>query len=68
MTTQRNPQPSTGLREHLMFLALLIPTFVVIAAAAVSLAHPDPSVAVPASETVAACEPCSSDNGPQGGE
>jgi len=51
-----------------MFLALLIPTFVVIAAAAVSLAHPDPSVAVPASETVAACEACASDNGPQGGE
>ena len=51
-----------------MFLALLIPTFVVIAAAAVSLAHPDPSVAVPASETVAACEPCSSDNGPAGAE
>ena len=68
MTTQRNPKPSTGLLEHLMFLALLIPTFVVIAAAAVSLAHPDPSVAVPASETVAACEPCSSDNGPAGAE
>jgi hypothetical protein len=51
-----------------MFLALLIPTFVVIAAAAVSLAGPDPSVAVPASETMAACEPCGSDSGPQSGE
>ena len=64
MTTQRNPQPSSGLREHLMFLALLIPTFLVIAAAAVSLASPDPSVAVPAPETVAACEPCSPGNDP----
>ena len=68
MTTQRNPQPGTGLREHLLFLALLIPTFTVIAAAAVSLAHPDPSIAVPASETVAACEPCTPDSAPQGGE
>ena len=64
MTTQRNPQPSSGLREHLMFLALLIPTFVVIAAAAVSFASPDPSVAVPAPETVAACEPCLPGNEP----
>ena len=64
MTTQRNPHPSSGLREHLMFLALLIPTFVVIAAAAVSFASPDPSVAVPASETVAACEPCLPGNDP----
>ena len=68
MTTQRDPQPVTGLREHLMFLALLVPTFVVIAAAAVSLAHPDPSIAVPAAETVAACEPCAPDNGLQGAE
>lgn len=49
---------TTGLTEHLMFAALLIPTFLVIAAAAVSLASPDPSVAVPAAQTVAACEPC----------
>jgi len=68
MTTQRDPQSSTGLREHLMFLALLIPTFVVIAAAAVSLAHPDPSVAVPASETVAACDSCASENAQPGAE
>jgi hypothetical protein len=51
-----------------MFLALLIPTFVVIAAAAVSLAHPDPSVAVPASETVAACDTCAPGNALQGAE
>jgi hypothetical protein len=56
-----------GLTEHLMFAALLIPTFVVIAAAAVSLTSPDPSVAVPAAvQTVAACETCAWDNGEQG--
>jgi hypothetical protein len=48
-----------------MFAALLIPTFVVIAAAAVSLATPEPS-AVRALETVAVCEPCSWDNGNEG--
>ena len=57
MTTSDRPRTS-GLTEHLMFAALLIPTFVVIAAAAVSLASPDPSVAVPAAQTVAACEAC----------
>jgi hypothetical protein len=46
-----------------MFAALLIPTFLVIAAAAVSLATPDPSVAVPVAQTVAACEPCTADSG-----
>jgi hypothetical protein len=54
---------TTGLTEHLMFAALLIPTFLVIAAAAVSLATPDPSVAVPVARTVAACEPCTADSG-----
>jgi len=49
-----------------MFAALLIPTFVVIAAAAVSLTSPDPSVAVPAVQTVAACETCAWDRGEQG--
>jgi hypothetical protein len=60
------PEP-TGLMEHLVFIALLIPTFIVIAAAAVSLAPPDPSVAVPASvQTVAVCEACLWDDGNQG--
>lgn len=54
---------TTGLTEHLMFAALLIPTFLVIAAAAVSLATPDPSVAVPVAQAVAACEPCTSESG-----
>jgi hypothetical protein len=57
----------SGLREHLLFIALLIPTFVVIAAAAVSLAHPDPSVAVQTPVQMAAvCEPCPWDNGEEG--
>lgn len=30
--------------EHLVFAALMIPTFVVLAAAALSLAHPEPKV------------------------
>ena len=57
MTRIDHPR-TTGLTEHLMFAALLIPTFLVIAAAAVSLASPDPSVTVPAAQTVAACEAC----------
>ena len=57
MTRIDHPR-TTGLTEHLMFAALLIPTFLVIAAAAVSLVSPDPSVAVPAAQAVAACEPC----------
>lgn len=65
MTTRGRPLHQAGLTEHLMFAALLIPTFVVIAAAAVSLATPEPS-AVRALETVAVCEPCSWDNGNEG--
>ena len=57
MTTSDRPRTS-GLTEHLMFAALLIPTFLVIAAAAVSLVSPDPSVAERAAQTVAACEAC----------
>jgi len=60
------PEPA-GLLEHLIFTALLIPTFIVIAAAAVSLALPDPSVAIPApAQAVAVCEPCLWDDGQQG--
>jgi hypothetical protein len=55
-----------GLTEHLMFAALLIPTFIVIAAAVVSLTSPDPAVAVPAVQTLAACETCVWDDGEQG--
>jgi hypothetical protein len=66
MTTRGRPLHQAGLTEHLMFAALLIPTFVVIAAAAVSIATPEPSAAVPALETLAVCEPCIWDNGTEG--
>jgi hypothetical protein len=58
----------SGITEHLLFVALLIPTFVLLAAVAVSLARPDPSIAAePPAQTVAACEPCASyDSGEQG--
>jgi hypothetical protein len=60
--------PLAGITEHLLFVALLLPTFILLAAVAVSLAQPDPAVAVqPLGQTVAACEPCASyDNGEQG--
>jgi len=59
--------PVTGITEHLLFLALLLPTFILLAAVAVSLAQPDPSVAIPAPvQTAAACEPCRRDDGEQG--
>lgn len=56
-----------GLTEHLLFIALLLPTFVVLTAVAVSLAGPDPTIAVqPSVQTAMACEPCVWDNGDQG--
>ena len=60
--------PVTGITEHLLFLALLLPTFILLAAVAVSLAQPDASIAAPQPmQTVVACEPCASyDNGDQG--
>jgi hypothetical protein len=36
-----------AMTEHLVFAALMVPTFVVLAAAAVSLAHADPKVLEP---------------------
>ena len=65
MTTRGRPLHQAGLTEHLMFAALLIPTFVVIAAAAVSIVTPEPSAAV-GLETVAVCDSCSWDNGTEG--
>ena len=59
--------PLSGITEHLLFVALLLPTFILLAAVAVSLAQPDPTVAVQSlGQTVAACEPCAWDNGEQG--
>jgi len=68
MTKLDYPVPKgSGLREHLLFVVLLIPTFVVIAAAAVSLATPDPSVAGQAPvQTAAVCDACPYDNGDYG--
>jgi len=68
MTKLDYPVPEgTGLREHLLFVALLIPTFVVLAAAAVSLASPDPAVAGHGPVQMAAvCEPCDCGNGDDG--
>jgi len=42
-----------------VFIALLIPTFLVLAAAVVSLVRPDSTIADPRpAQTTAACEPC----------
>lgn len=44
---------------HLIFVAALLPTFLLLAAAAISLAHPDPSIAIPMPiQATVACEPC----------
>jgi hypothetical protein len=60
MTNDRNCLHETGLKEALVFLALLIPTFLVIAAAAATLVRPDqPSLSV-AAMTIAVCGPCHS--------
>ena len=45
--------------EHLVFVVLLLPTFVVLAAAVVSLARLEPNIAVERPiVTAAACETC----------
>ena len=65
-TEYREPQ-GTSFSEHLVFVALLLPTFVVLAAAFVSLVLPDPSVAVEKPiVTAAACEPCRGQDGDDG--
>lgn len=57
----------TGFTEHLLFVALLLPTFVLLAAVAVSLTRPDPTIAAQAPvQAVAACEACLWDNGDYG--
>jgi hypothetical protein len=67
--TDHRDQQGSSFSEHLIFVALLLPTFIVLAAAVVSLAVPDPTVAVEKPiVTAAACEPCApydgGDNGP----
>ena len=58
-TEYRDEPQGSSFKEHLVFVALLLPTFVVLAAAVVSLARPEPSVAIEKPiVTAAACEPC----------
>ena len=47
-----------SLPELLVFIALLIPTFLVLAAAVVSLVRPDTIADPRPTQTTAACEPC----------
>jgi hypothetical protein len=57
--TQYHEPQGKSFTEHLVFVALLLPTFVVLAAAVVSLARLEPTVAVERPiVTAAACEPC----------
>ena len=64
-TEYREPQGRSFV-EHLVFVLLLLPTFLVLAAAAVSLA-PDPSIVVQKPIlTAAACEPCPGQDGDDG--
>ena len=52
-------RPSRSFTEYLIFAALLIPTFLVLGAAVVSLAAPEPAVVVEQPVlTAAVCEPC----------
>jgi len=58
-TEYRDEPQATSFKEHLIFIALLLPTFVVLAAAVVSLARPDPSAGVEKPIiTAAACDAC----------
>jgi len=46
-------------KELFLLIALLIPTFIVLGAAVVSLVRPDSTIADPRpAQTTAACEPC----------
>jgi hypothetical protein len=63
----RNESQGRSFAEHLIFVALLLPTFVVLAAAVVSLARPDPSIAGDKPMvTAAVCEPCPGQDGDDG--
>jgi len=66
-TEYRDEAPGRSFYEHLVFVLLLLPTFVVLAAAVVSLARPDPSVAVERPiVTAAACATCPAQDGDEG--
>jgi hypothetical protein len=55
----RIPARLTHFFEHVMFLALMLPTLILLAAAAVSLSRPDPSTSARI-HTAMVCEPCQS--------
>ena len=66
-TEFRDERQPSSFTEHLVFVALLLPTFVVLAAAVVSLARPEPSIAHERPiVTAAACEPCPGQDGDDG--
>jgi hypothetical protein len=64
--TEYAPPQARSFTEHLVFVALLLPTFVVLAAAVVSLAQPDPAAVQQPMLTAAACEPCTGQEGVEG--
>ena len=66
--TEYRAEPlGSSFAEHLVFVLLLLPTFVVLAAAVVSLARPDPTIAAEKPiVTAAACEPCPGQDGDDG--
>lgn len=65
-TEYRDEPQGSSFKEHLVFVALLLPTFVVLAAAAVSLARPDTSTGDKPTMSVAACESCAGHDGDDG--
>ena len=58
--------PLTSFTEHLLLVALLLPTFVLLTALAVSLVRPEPTVAQAPIQTAAVCQACLWDNGQYG--
>jgi hypothetical protein len=65
-TEYRSEPQGSSFVEHLVFVLLLLPTFVVLAAAVVSLARPDTIAVEKPIVTVAACEPCPGQDGDDG--
>jgi len=65
--TEYRESQGRSFTEHAVFVLLLLPTLVVLAAAAVSLARPDPAMAGQQPiVTAAACEPCPVADGDDG--
>jgi hypothetical protein len=63
----REATQGSSFAEHLVFVLLLLPTFVVLAAAVVSFAPPEPTIGLEKPiVTAAACEPCPGQDGDDG--